>query len=477
MFPPMSTDGRARARPSSRSTATSTRASSPSRWPTARAAYGAEIEHAHARHRRSSCAAAALHEVVTDKGTIEHRRRRRTPAACTRPRSARLVGVERPDHPDGAPVPGHRAVRSAARAAADAARPRQPHLLPHRGGRARDGRLRAQPGAVGARRHARRASRPSSCPRTGTASSSCSRARSSACRRWRAPRCKKFFNGPEAFTPDGEFILGESDVPGFWVAAGFCAHGLAGAGGIGKVMAEWIVDGEPESRPLAHGHAAASAASTARRATRSRARPRCYSTYYDIKYPGQERTAGRPLRLSPAYARLRRARRELRREVGLGAGQLVRAERRRLATRRCGRAAGRARTGRRRSTPRRSPRASGRRSSTSRRSPRSRSRPRRAPPTCSGCARTTSTAPVGTVTYTQMLNSRGGHRGRLSRVTRLGERPLPARHRHRLRRPRPRAGCARHMPARRVGRGRRRHVGATRASACGGRGRATSCSR
>ena len=57
---------------------------------------------------------------------------------------------------------------------------------------------------------------------------------------------KKFFNGPEAFTPDGEFILGESEVPGFWVAAGFCAHGLAGAGGIGKVMAEWIVDGQPE---------------------------------------------------------------------------------------------------------------------------------------------------------------------------------------------------------------------------------------
>ena len=65
---------------------------------------------------------------------------------------------------------------------------------------------------------------------------------------------KRFFNGPEAFTPDGEFILGESEVPGFWVAAGFCAHGLAGAGGIGKVMAEWIVDGEPGVRPLAHGH-------------------------------------------------------------------------------------------------------------------------------------------------------------------------------------------------------------------------------
>ena len=52
-------------------------------------------------------------------------------------------------------------------------------------------------------------------------------------------------NGPEAFTPDGEFILGETDVAGFFVAAGFCAHGIAGAGGVGQVIAEWIVGREP----------------------------------------------------------------------------------------------------------------------------------------------------------------------------------------------------------------------------------------
>ena len=56
----------------------------------------------------------------------------------------------------------------------------------------------------------------------------------------------RMINGPEAFTPDNEFILGESDVRGFFVAAGFCAHGIAGAGGIGRQMASWIVDGEPE---------------------------------------------------------------------------------------------------------------------------------------------------------------------------------------------------------------------------------------
>ena len=56
----------------------------------------------------------------------------------------------------------------------------------------------------------------------------------------------KLLNGPEGFTPDGEFLLGPTSVKGFWVACAFCAHGLAGAGGIGKTMAEWIIDGHPE---------------------------------------------------------------------------------------------------------------------------------------------------------------------------------------------------------------------------------------
>jgi len=116
-------------------------------------------------------------------------------------------------------------------------------------------------------------------------------------------RVRKLFNGPEAFTPDGEFILGESDVPGFWVAAGFCAHGLAGAGGMGWQVAEWIVNGEP-GLDLWHmdirrfGRQYGSQAYALARATE------VYSTYYDIKYPNHERQAGRPLRLSPAYPRL-----------------------------------------------------------------------------------------------------------------------------------------------------------------------------
>ena len=114
----------------------------------------------------------------------------------------------------------------------------------------------------------------------------------------------KLVNGPEAFTPDGEFILGESDVRGFWVAAGFCAHGLAGAGGMGRLVAEWIVEGVPsldvwEMDSRRFGAAYASQAYTLARTLE------IYSTYYDVKYPGHERQAGRPLRLSPAYERLR----------------------------------------------------------------------------------------------------------------------------------------------------------------------------
>lgn len=127
-----------------------------------------------------------------------------------------------------------------------------------------------------------------------------------ACRRVPAAESAEIVqlvNGPEGFTPDNEFVLGESHVAGFFVAAGFCAHGIAGAGGVGRVMAEWILDGEPtfdtwkmdirrfgpqyRSRDLAVARTV-----------------EVYATYYDIHYPNEERQAGRPLRRSAAYAAL-----------------------------------------------------------------------------------------------------------------------------------------------------------------------------
>jgi 4-methylaminobutanoate oxidase (formaldehyde-forming) len=113
----------------------------------------------------------------------------------------------------------------------------------------------------------------------------------------------RMINGPEAFTPDNEFILGESEVRGFFVAAGFCAHGIAGAGGIGRQVATWIVEGEPEldlwkMDIRRFGAQYRSQAYTLARTTE------VYSTYYDIHYPNEERLAGRPLRTSPTYSRL-----------------------------------------------------------------------------------------------------------------------------------------------------------------------------
>ncbi|MDP9116470.1 MAG: FAD-dependent oxidoreductase [Actinomycetota bacterium] len=112
---------------------------------------------------------------------------------------------------------------------------------------------------------------------------------------------RKIINGPEAFTPDNEFCLGETEVAGLYVAAGFCAHGVAGAGGIGRVMAEWIVAGEPSfdvshmninrfgSQYRSPGHTLARTVET-------------YQRYYDIPFPGRQAMSGRPLRVSPVYA-------------------------------------------------------------------------------------------------------------------------------------------------------------------------------
>ena len=112
----------------------------------------------------------------------------------------------------------------------------------------------------------------------------------------------QLLNGPEGFTPDGEFLLGPTSVKGFWVACAFCAHGLAGAGGIGKVMAEWIIEGNPEwdiwrldVRRFGPNYASMDYMLARTLET--------YGKYYDIHYPNEERESGRPLRLSPAYFR------------------------------------------------------------------------------------------------------------------------------------------------------------------------------
>ena len=217
----------------------------------------------------------------------------------------------------------------------------------------------------------------------------------------------RLINGPEGFTPDNEFCLGESEVRGFFVAAGFCAHGLAGAGGIGKAMAEWIVAGEPamdlwEMDVRRFGAHYRSPSYTLKR-TRE-----VYETYYDIKYPGHERKAGRPLRVSSAYA--------WHRDHGAAFGEKSGWERvnwyesnapagdEGAAPARLG---GPAVVAGDRRRARRLPRARGALRRVVVRQDRGRAAraPRRS---WSGCATTASRATSAQITYTQMLNARGG---------------------------------------------------------------------
>jgi 4-methylaminobutanoate oxidase (formaldehyde-forming) len=91
--------------------------------------------------------------------------------------------------------------------------------------------------------------------------------------------------GLESFTPDGEFLLGPvPEVKGIWSACGFCAHGVSGAGGVGKVMAEWIVNGDPgldmKSMALARF-----AGKPLDKATIQKMACKIYATYYDIVHP------------------------------------------------------------------------------------------------------------------------------------------------------------------------------------------------
>ena len=57
---------------------------------------------------------------------------------------------------------------------------------------------------------------------------------------------RKLFTGPESFTPDNGFLMGEApELDGFFVAAGFNSLGILTGGGAGSIMASWIVDGQP----------------------------------------------------------------------------------------------------------------------------------------------------------------------------------------------------------------------------------------
>lgn len=59
-----------------------------------------------------------------------------------------------------------------------------------------------------------------------------------------------FLCGPEGATPDTRYLLGPSpDIDGYFIAAGFCGTGIGSSGGAGRVIAEWIANGQPDVDP------------------------------------------------------------------------------------------------------------------------------------------------------------------------------------------------------------------------------------
>ena len=115
---------------------------------------------------------------------------------------------------------------------------------------------------------------------------------------------RQLLNGPESFTADGNFILGESpEVAGFFVAAGFNSAGIANAGGAGRLTAEWIVGGEP-SADLWDVDIRRFGPFTANRRFLRERTVETLGLHYAMRWPRHELTSARKLRRSPLYDRL-----------------------------------------------------------------------------------------------------------------------------------------------------------------------------
>jgi len=116
---------------------------------------------------------------------------------------------------------------------------------------------------------------------------------------------KMLLNGPESFTPDGNFILGEApELRNYFVAAGFNSAGIANAGGAGKLLAEWIAGGEApmdlfEVDIRRFGAFAADAKWLKERTVET------LGLHYAMRWPRHELESGRPQRVSPLFSRLK----------------------------------------------------------------------------------------------------------------------------------------------------------------------------
>lgn len=115
---------------------------------------------------------------------------------------------------------------------------------------------------------------------------------------------KQMINGPESFTPDGNFILGVApECSNMFVGAGFNAFGIASGGGAGWVLAQWVVEGEAPLDLWAVDIRRFSEMHRDRRWVRERTLE-AYGKHYTVGYPHEEYESGRPRIVSPLYNRL-----------------------------------------------------------------------------------------------------------------------------------------------------------------------------
>ena len=112
---------------------------------------------------------------------------------------------------------------------------------------------------------------------------------------------KMLLNGPESFTPDGNFIMGEAaELRHYFVCAGFNSAGIANAGGAVRLMAEWMMAGEP-SAELWDVDIRRFAPFTSNRRALAERTVETLGLHYAMRWPRQELQTVRPLRTSPLY--------------------------------------------------------------------------------------------------------------------------------------------------------------------------------
>jgi len=120
--------------------------------------------------------------------------------------------------------------------------------------------------------------------------------------------CKfaKFVNGPESFTPDNNFIMGEApEMRHLFVAAGFNSVGIASAGGAGKYLAEWMLAGEPTLDLWSVDIRRFAPWTNNRTFLRERV-TEVLGLHYQMAWPNREMESGRNLRQTPLHDRLAR---------------------------------------------------------------------------------------------------------------------------------------------------------------------------